>query len=134
MSQELIPIDEKEKQGWSAATIDVVGTPPPPIELDPVIVQDFEKTRENLKDISETALSAIADASVLASQAQNDKMYSALASLLRAANETQRDMMDLHKRKKDLLPQERDMGGPKHITNQLIMTSSEVLRIIRGQK
>jgi len=133
MAQELVPMDEKEKAGWASAVVDVVGTPPAPVELDPVVVQDFDKARENLNDISDTAMSALADASVLASQSQNDKMYSALASLIRAVNETQRDMMDLHKRKKDLLPQERDVG-PKHVTNQLIMTTNEVLKIIRGDK
>ena len=131
--QELIPMDDKEKAGWAQASIDVVGTPPPPVKLDPEIVQDFEKTRDNLSDISQTVMQAIAEAAVFASQAQNDKVYAALASLIRAANETQRDVMDLHKRKKDLLPQEHSVAQ-QHIHNNLIMTSSEVLKIIRGER
>lgn len=110
-------------------TLPAVIEPPQAPAIAPDITQDFDEARTNLKELSETAMEAVKNAAIFASQAQNDKMYAALASLVRAANETQRDAMDLHKRKKDLIGQEQ----PKHLTQQLIMTSKDVLKLIRGE-
>ena len=123
---DVIPIKEQ----WAQATKDVLANQPPPRELPPEIVEDFNMAHDNIQEISKIGMEAISSLGILCEQAQNDKFYAALASLVRAANETQRDLLELHKKKKELLGQE----PPRTINNTLVMTSAEMLKQIRGEK
>lgn len=141
MANELTPITDEERLGWWQATRSVT-TPGAPVEPPPPeVVEDFNDARENLAELSKIALQAVADAAAVASQTSGDKHYAALASLIRAANETQRDRMDVHKRKKELIAQQKtnhfaggDLSNPTTVNNtQVIMTTADMLKLIRGE-
>ena len=110
-----------------------VGNVPPAPPLPPETVQDFDEARQNLADLSQIAMDAVKEAAMFASQAPNDKIYNSLASMIRAANETQRDRMDVHERKKRLLPREENRVNINS-EKTVVMTSSEMLKHIKGEK
>ncbi len=91
---------------------------------------DLNTARENIKTVITQTAEAVIAAADLAGVSQSDKYYIALNQLLKTSLEANRDLVDLHRRKKDIIGKE----GPKTQVNQLIMTSSDMLKVIKGEK
>lgn len=98
---------------------------------DATVENDFTFIRKNLYDVISVGQSAVQEAAELASQAQHPKMYEALSLMLRVALESNRELMDMHKKKQDMT------GGresPSTVNNNLILTTAELQRMMFGDK
>jgi hypothetical protein len=102
---------------------------PPTKITPPEIVQDFEVARDNIHDTIKTAQQAMTECAQIAEQSQGWQYYNTLASLLRASIEANRELMDVHKKKKEL-----SYEVPQQVTNQVILTSADMLKLIKGNE
>ena len=98
---------------------------------DATVENDFTFVRKNLYDVISVGQSAVQEAADLASQAQHPKMYEALSLMLRVALESNRELMDLHKKKQDMTG---GREGPSTVNNNLILTTAELQRMMFGEK
>lgn len=95
------------------------------------IEDDVEFVRRNLYDVINVGQSAVQEAAELASQAQHPKMYEALSLMLRVALESNRELIDLYKKKQDMTG---GREGPTHVHNNLVLTTAELQRMMFGDK
>lgn len=86
--------------------------------------QDLEKAREDIREIAAIGMQAVADAAGVATQSQNDRMYAALSSLIKASVDANRELIATHQAERELKQSE---VGPTHVTNQLVVTTNELL-------
>ncbi len=100
------------------------------IEEDPDLVKDLKEARINIKEIAATGLEAIAEAVHVAGMSQRADHYAALSSLMKSTLDANRDLIDLHKSKREL---QNEMGD---ITNNLFVGSTAELQqlLIESQK
>jgi predicted DNA-binding protein YlxM (UPF0122 family) len=102
---------------------------PPAKDITPEIVQDFEVARDNIHDTIKITQKAVTECADIAEQSQGWQYYNTLASLLRASIEGNRELMEIHKKKKEL-----HQEAPQQVTNQVILTSADMLQLIKGDK
>jgi hypothetical protein len=86
---------------------------------------DLEQAKENMREIAKIGMEAVTDAAIIANQSQADRMYTALSSLMKSTMEANRELIQTHRTKQEM----EQMGdvGPSHVTNQLVVTTSELL-------
>jgi hypothetical protein len=96
------------------------------------VLRDFELAREHILENLKIVQSNIAELSDLCTQAQSDKYYSALASLLRTAKELTESLLDIQGKIREIELLQRN--EPKKITNQLILTTSDLHKLLTQKK
>jgi hypothetical protein len=87
---------------------------------------DLEQAKENMREIAKIGMDAVTDAALIANQSQADRMYTALSSLMKSTMEANRELIQTHRTKQEM-EQMGDFNGPSHVTNQLVVTTSELL-------
>jgi hypothetical protein len=87
---------------------------------------DLEQAKENMREIAKIGMEAVTDAAIIANQSQQDRMYTALSSLMKSTMEANRELIQTHRTKQEM-EQMGDFHGPSHVTNQLVVTTSELL-------
>lgn len=113
----------------------IVEYPPPVPKIDSrsKALDDFEQVRTNLIEIIETGQESLATLAQVADQAQNDKFYAAYASLLKTVSDANMKLLEIQEKIRQI--KNEDRGVPKTINNTLVMTSSDLLKMIKdGQK
>lgn len=107
---------------------------PSVIEIDSrkAVLKDFETARENLLEIIESGQQSIAELTQLCSQSQNDKYYAALSSLMKTVTDANEKLLTLQEKIREIENLVRN--EPKQVTNQLILTTSELQKLIKNQK
>ena len=76
-------------------------TPPTPVETikdDKAILEDFNTARENIKDLADLGVVATKRYLEIAAQSQSARSFEVLAGLLKAATETNKDVIDIHQK------------------------------------
>ncbi len=93
---------------------------------------DYEFARGHMLSIIKKGSEALDDALNLAQQSQSARAYEVVSDLVKTLAQTNKDLLDLMKQKKDL---EADSGGaPKTINNNLFVGSSaELLAMLKQQ-
>jgi hypothetical protein len=91
---------------------------------------DFDTVRNNLLELIDVGKDAIGNVADLADQSQAFKYYEVLNGLLKTAIEGNRELLNIHKTKKDI----GGVAAPKVVKNQLIVTSAEMLALINGKE
>lgn len=110
---------------------EIIGNPPPePAKEVTEAKEDFDCARENIHEILKVGQEAVATCAQIADQSQSDKYYIALNGLLKTSIEANKELVGLHKTKKDIVGVE----APKNVTNQVIVTSAKMLEILTGSK
>lgn len=90
---------------------------------------DFEYARGNMISILEKGNEALSDMLDFAQQAQHPRGYEVVATLIKTLAETNKDLLELSKKKKDL---EGDTG-PSTVNNNLFVGSSaELLKMLKS--
>jgi hypothetical protein len=87
--------------------------------------QDLEQAKENMREIAKIGMEAVAQTATWADQSQSDRMYTALSSLMKSTMEANRELIQTHKTKQEM--EQAGFEGPSHVTNQLVVTTSELL-------
>lgn len=86
--------------------------------------EDFAQARENLSDLADAAMGAVKDLSEVAKQSQTARSYEALTTLIQAAVEANRTLVEIHNERKN------PNKGPEKVTNQLVITTKDLLEIV----
>jgi hypothetical protein len=97
------------KSQTSVAVID------PSKSLEEAIVdEDYAEARENMKKIIDKSTEAIEDLSIVARESESARAYEVLATLLKQAQDANKDLLELAKRRKEL--NSKDLKGSKQET------------------
>ena len=93
---------------------------------------DFEYARGNLINIIEKGNEALDGMLEVAQMSQHPRSFEVVAELIKTMAETNKDLLELSKRKKDL--DESDAKSPQTIKNNLFVGStSELTKLIKQQ-
>lgn len=96
------------------------------------VMDDFEYARGNLVNTIEKGQEALSGILDVAGQSQHPRSYEVVATLMNSLVAANKDLLELQKRKKDLLKQES--GGPdKQVTNNNVFVGStaELLKMLK---
>jgi len=102
-------------------------------DADEITEEDFEYIRDNLKEIIDTGKVALEELVEVARQSQHPRAYEVLSTLMKTLTDTNRELLDSHKKKKDIV-KEKPKNGPGTINNHLFVgTPAELQAIMRGK-
>jgi len=92
---------------------------------------DYEYARGNLYKIIEKGQDALEDMIDVAKQSESPRAYEVVTNLIKTMAETNKDLLNLAKVKKEL--EKVDTPEQKNITNNnLVLTSADLLKMIKG--
>ena len=93
---------------------------------------DYDLVRQNLKDIIDQGKVAIEGILDVAGEGDSTRAYEVVSQLLKSTSEANKDLLDLHKKKKEL---EKEDGSPKNQTtnNNLFVGSTKDLQRLLGR-
>ena len=96
--------------------------------------QDFYFARENLYDIISKGNDAIFEMIEVAKQSQHPRAYEVLSTLINSLVSANKDLLDLHKKKKDFIDN-KEQDDNKIVNNNLFVGSTaELQKIINDMK
>lgn len=106
-----------------------------PAEIDKVARDDIEFARSNLRDLIDMGNEAAATIANLAEQSQNPRAYEILGTFLKQMVEANRDLVELHKQKKDIIREKKDDDDKSVVNNNLFVGStSQLLEMIENAR
>ena len=92
--------------------------------------RDFDYLRENLYHLVERGRDALEGILDLANQSQSPRAYEVAGQLIKTVTDTNRDLIDLQKKAKDLVDKGQD---PRTVTNNLFVgNTAELTKLIGG--
>ena len=119
-SLNLTPVVEKEKQ--------IIEVKP---SEDNQSEKDLEYSRENLYHLVERGRDALEGILDLAQQSQSPRAYEVAGQIIKVVSDTNRDLVDLQKKAKDLFADEGLKSG--NVTNNLFVgNTSELTKLMGG--
>ena len=118
-SLDIAPAVEQAKQ--------IVEIKPP---ADDQAARDIEYSRENLYHLVERGRDALDGILDLANQSQSPRAYEVAGQLIKTVSDTNRDLIDLQKKAKDLFDDDKIKGN---VTNNLFVgNTSELTKLLGG--
>ena len=119
----------------------------PPVVVEPVkepvatgapndasIDADYEYARENLKLFIEQGKVAMENIIFLAKEGESPRAYEVVGQLIKTLSDTNKDLLDLGKKVKDLKNKKDDTQQPQHVTNALFVGSTAELQKLIGKR
>lgn len=95
------------------------------------IETDANYVRQNLYDLIEKGHSAIDEMMAIADQSQHPRSYEVLAAMIKTMVETNKDLLDVHEKKKKLTKDDIDKVARDTINNNLFVGStSDLLKLL----
>ena len=94
---------------------------------------DFKFARENLITTINDTMEQIEELKDIAVRSQNARYFEALNGFLKTSIEANRELVGLHKTNQDIHGKTGGEQNPKVVNQTLIMTSTELLSLIRGE-
>jgi len=102
---------------------------------DESIDADYEYARENLKLFIEQGKVAMENIIFLAKEGESPRAYEVVGQLIKTLSDTNKDLLDLGKKVKDLKSKRDDTQQPsQHITNALFVGSTAELQKLIGKR
>ena len=102
---------------------------------DESIDADYEYARENLKLFIEQGKVAMENIIFLAKEGESPRAYEVVGQLIKTLSDTNKDLLDLGKKVKDLKNKKDDTQQPsQHITNALFVGSTAELQKLIGKR
>ena len=123
------PMDPEKEQLPSAVddAANVMSGYMPPVHSD---IKDKEQyARENLYNIIERGSDALNNIVELAAQSQHPRSYEVVADLVRTLSQTNKDLLDINKKVKDLSP--KDVQQANNIQNNVYVTA-DLTKLLKG--
>ena len=122
-------IDDKLNEIFNLAPVEVKPELPVAITTD----DDFDLARQTLRGLIQKNDSVISDIVSLARNSEHPRAYEVAGQLIKAQSEIAKDLMDLHKQKKDITGEE-----PQTIQTQnnivFAGSTSDLMKMISAQK
>ena len=96
---------------------------------------DLKYTRENLYNLIERGTDAIEDLVQVAKESEHPRAYEVVGQLLKTVSETNGKLLEIHKIKKDITREEREVSiKSQNVTNALFVGSTaELQRLLNGK-
>ena len=101
---------------------------------DESIDADYEYARENLKIFIEQGKVAMENIIFLAKEGESPRAYEVVGQLIKTLSDTNKDLLDLGKKVKDLKSKKDDTQQPQHVTNALFVGSTAELQKLIGKR
>jgi hypothetical protein len=101
---------------------------------DESIDADYEYARENLKLFIEKGKEAMDNIIFLAKEGESPRAYEVVGQLIKTLADTNKDLLDLGKKVKDLKTKKDDTQQPQHVTNALFVGSTAELQKLIGKR
>jgi|TARA_R110000850_G_scaffold111448_5_gene224921 hypothetical protein len=98
-----------------------------PEKTDNDIENDFKYTRENLYSVIEQGNHALEQMIDVARASEHPRAYEVVSTLMNTLVNANKDLLDLSKKKQELVPKE-DFGGPQTVNNNLFVGSTADLQ------
>jgi len=95
----------------------------------PTVENDFTFIRKNIYEVIETGQTALSSLAQIAEQSQHPRAFEVLATLMKTIVESNRELLDIQKKKLDLSETQR-YGDRSTITNNLVITTAELQRML----
>ena len=93
---------------------------------------DIKYVRNMMYDTIKNTSDAVGEMLGIAKQSQHPRAFEVVATLLNTQREASKDLLDLHKKKKELKHEDKD--GPETINNNLFVGSTaDLLKMIRNK-
>lgn len=99
---------------------------------DETIDDDYQYARDNLKHFIEKGKEAMDEIIYLAKEVESPRAYEVVGQLIKTLSETNKDLLDLSKKVKELKHKEEEKQ-PSHVTNALFVGSTaELQKLLKG--
>jgi len=103
-----------------------------PERISDAVDEDYEFARATVIDTITKATEALDQQISLAQQSQLPRAYEVVATLVKAIVDSNKDLLELSKRAKDLKGTEAD-EGPRTINNTLVVTTDQLQKLLQDQ-
>jgi hypothetical protein len=91
---------------------------------------DIKFVRDNLYDLITSGHGAIDQMMSIADQSQHPRAYEVLANMIKTMVETNKDLLDIHKKKQEIRP--KDQRDDKVVNNNLFVGSTnDILKLLK---
>jgi hypothetical protein len=119
---EPIPLEEPKVQ--SREIVEVKSENP--------VEADTELARENIKELIEKGHKAVDELAIIARDSQHPRAYEVMAGLIKNMSDMNKDLLELQKRKKDLMVSSENKAGEVNVNNALFVGSTtELLKLLK---
>lgn len=116
---------------------DALGLPPlvrqvtePTVPVPETADADYEFARKNIYELIAQGSDALRELADIAQISQHPRAYEVYSNLLKTIVDTNKDLMNLKKTQKEVSGE----AGPRTVNQNLIMTSDEMLKLLKGKQ
>ena len=129
-------LPKKDHLGEALGLPTLVDRPPPPPRgpSDGSVRGDFERARENVEEVIDSADTAIDELAGIANQSQHPRAYKVLSQLLKTKLECSREIMTLHRDLRDAQAADERRGDQPTVNNLFVGSSAELLAMLENEK
>jgi hypothetical protein len=93
---------------------------------------DTDLARDNIKDLLNKGNRAVEELAVVARDSQHPRAYEVMAGMLKNLADMNKDLLELQKRKKDLMISSENKAGEVNVNNALFVGSTtELLKLLK---
>lgn len=96
--------------------------------------KDFQKARENLKELISLGFNAIDGVLKVASEGDSPRAYEVVAQMLKTVAETNKDLVELHQRMKTIKEDKYESNTTNNTTNAIFLGSTKDLQELLNPK
>jgi len=103
-----------------------------PIESSNPIESDTEIARQNIKDLLQKGSKAVDELAVVARDSQHPRAYEVMATLIKNMSDLNKDLLEIQKRKKDLMVTSQNKAGDVNVEKALFVGSTaELMKLLK---
>jgi len=93
---------------------------------------DTDLARDNIKDLLNKGNRAVEELAVVARDSQHPRAYEVMAGMLKNLADMNKDLLELQKRKKDLMVSSDNKAGEVNVNNALFVGSTaELMKLLK---
>jgi hypothetical protein len=96
--------------------------------------KDFQKARQNLKELISIGFNAIDGVLKVASEGDSPRAYEVVAQMIKTVAETNKDLVELHQRMKSVKEDKYDKNTVNNTTNAIFLGSTKDLQELINPK
>jgi hypothetical protein len=98
------------------------------------VEDDYDYARRNLRDLIDSGMGDLDRVMEIARQSESPRAFEVATNLLKTLTDTNKDLLELAKKKKDLT-QEKDKPSAQNITNNALFVGStaDLQKLIQGK-
>ena len=102
------------------------------MQSDNPVETDTELARENIKELILKGHQAVDELAIIARDSQHPRAYEVMAGLIKNMSDMNKDLLELQKRKKDLIGVSDNKAGDVNVNNALFVGSTaELMKLLK---